>query len=73
VFSSPEGRDAARIMQHETTHTAVNRASTVGFIEFERIVGQAFSDIANGADPKTALKSASQQLRTAWIKYQGTK
>jgi ABC-type glycerol-3-phosphate transport system substrate-binding protein len=73
VFSSPEGKDAARIMQHETTHTAVNRVSTVGYIEFERIVGQAFSDIANGADPKTALKSASQQLRTAWIKYQGTK
>jgi ABC-type glycerol-3-phosphate transport system substrate-binding protein len=73
VFSSPEGRKAARLMQHETTRTAVNRVSTVGYIEFERIVGQAYSDIANGADPKTALKSASQQLTTAWIKYQGTK
>jgi len=31
---------------------------------------QAFADIRNGADAKTALEKASGQLKTAWAKYQ---
>ena len=32
---------------------------TIGYIEFETIMNQAFADIRNGADPKTALDKAS--------------
>src|SRR3954471_9429950 len=70
VFSSPEGKKAAPIIDYETSHTAVNRVQTIGYIEFETILNQAFADIRNGADAKTSLDNASTQLATAWKKYQ---
>jgi ABC-type glycerol-3-phosphate transport system substrate-binding protein len=70
VFSSPEGQKAAKIIDFETSNTAVNRIPTIGYIEFETILNQAFADIRNGADAKTALDSAAAQLSTAWKKYQ---
>jgi ABC-type glycerol-3-phosphate transport system substrate-binding protein len=70
VFSSPEGKKAAPIIDYETSHTAVNRVQTIGYIEFETILNQAFADIRNGADAKTALDNASTQLATAWKKYE---
>jgi len=70
VFSSPAGKDAAKIIDYETSKTAVNRVSTIGYIEFESILNQAFADIRNGADAKTTLDKASNQLKTAWTKYQ---
>jgi multiple sugar transport system substrate-binding protein len=70
VFRSPEGKNAAAIIDYETAHTAVNRVPTIGYIEFETILNQAFGDIRNGADPKTSLDNAANQLTTAWKKYQ---
>lgn len=69
VFASEEGKKAAKIIDYETSHTAVNRASTIGYIEFESILNQAFADIRNGADAATSLKKASEKLTTAWAKY----
>ncbi|HZA18577.1 MAG TPA: sugar ABC transporter substrate-binding protein [Pseudonocardiaceae bacterium] len=70
VFESPEGQNAARIIDYETSNTAANRVSTIGYIEFETIMNQAFADIRNGADPKTTLDKATTELTTAWQKYQ---
>lgn len=71
VFTGSEGgKQAAKVVEYETEHTAVGRVSTAGYIEFEDIMGRAFSDIANGADPKQALESAQSQLVTAWKQYQ---
>lgn len=69
VFSSPAGKDAAKIIDYETANTAVPRVQTIGYIEFETIMNQAFSDIRNGTDPKQALDSADHKLTTAWAKY----
>ena len=69
VFKSPEGQNAAKIIDYETSNTAVNRVSTIGYIEFETIMNQAFADVRNGADPKTTLEKATTQLQTAWQKY----
>ena len=69
VFESPEGQNAARIIDYETSNTAVNRVSTIGYIEFETIMNQTFADIRNGADPKTTLDKATTELTTAWQKY----
>lgn len=70
VFSSAEGKNAATIINYETSNTAVNRVQTIGYIEFETIMNQAFADIRNNADPKTTFGKASSQLKTAWQKYQ---
>lgn len=69
VFKSAEGQKAAKILNYETAHTAVNRLQTVGYIEFEEIMNRAFSDIRNGADAKTTLQKASDELNSAWSKY----
>ena len=70
VFKSPAGQDAAKIIDFETSNTAVNRVPTIGYIEFETILNQAFADIRNGADAATSLTKASDSLKTAWQKYQ---
>lgn len=70
AFTSAGGTQAAQVIEYETQNTAVGRVSTVGYIEFEEIVGRAFSDIANGADAKTALDAAQSELENAWKQYQ---
>ena len=69
IFSTEQGADAAKIIDYETSNTAINRPSTIGYIEFEQILNQAFADIRNGADAKGTLDKASTQLTTAWAKY----
>lgn len=69
IFASPAGQDAAAIIDHETQNTAVPRVQTVGFVEFEEIIGRAYSDISNGSDPSSALKTAATELDAAWAKY----
>jgi len=70
AFTGSEGgKQAAEVVNYETQNTPVGRVPTVGYIEFEDIIGRAFSDIANGVDPKTALDSAQNQLSTAWQQY----
>jgi len=69
VFKSPAGKDAEKIIDYQTEHTAVGRVKTIGYIEFETIIEKAYSDIRNGADPTKTLQSASAQLKTAWAKY----
>jgi ABC-type glycerol-3-phosphate transport system substrate-binding protein len=70
AFTSSEGgKQAAAVIAEETETSAVPRASTVGYIEFEEIIGRAFSDIANGADPAEALAAAETELTNAWNQY----
>lgn len=70
VFQSIEGSKAAEIIGFETSNTAVNRLSTVGYVEFETILNGAFADIRNGTDASTALESASVELEAAWQSYE---
>jgi multiple sugar transport system substrate-binding protein len=69
VFSTAVGKQAALIIDYETANTGVNRAQTVGYIEFETIINAAFSDIRNGADAGKILRDASNKLRKAWAIY----
>lgn len=69
VFQAPQGQAAAAILDHETASTAVNRVPTVGFIEFEDILGRAFADIRNGTPAQQALDTAASELETAWAQY----
>lgn len=69
LFASEEGIKAAEIIDYETSTTAFPRLSTVGYVEFEEIIGRAFSDVRNGADARAALEAASTELETAWASY----
>ncbi|MGO1849076.1 ABC transporter substrate-binding protein [Microbacterium sp.] len=69
IFSSPAGQDATAIIDFETKNTAVPRLATIGYVEFEEILGRAYSDVKNGTDPAKALETATTELETAWAKY----
>lgn len=69
VFTSDEGKKAAKVIDHETANTGITRLSTVGYVEFEEVMGRAFSDIRNGSDPKATLETATRQLESAWSPY----
>ena len=69
VFATDEGQVAGEIIEYETANTTVNRLGTVGYVEFEEIMGRAFSDIRNGAEPAAVLEAASAELATAWAVY----
>lgn len=69
IFESEEGQRAASIIDYETSNTAANRLATVGYVEFEEVLGRAFSDISKGTDPAKALETAQTELETAWAPY----
>lgn len=70
VFTDSEsGRQAAKIISYQNEHTAVPRLQTPGYIEFEDIIGRAFSDISNGIAARQALSSAQEQLEETWQQY----
>jgi len=57
------------IAAYEAKNTAVPRPTTVGYSEWETVMGNTFEDIRNGEDPKTALDKAVEQINTAFAKY----
>jgi multiple sugar transport system substrate-binding protein len=69
VFASEEGVIAAEIIDFESSTTAISRLSSVGYVEFEEIIGRAFADIRNGSNAQEALEAASSELESAWSVY----
>lgn len=60
-----------RLGVHELNETAVPRPLTPGYLEFETLANQAYSDIMNGSDPKTVLDDAAAQMDSQLQKYAG--
>jgi multiple sugar transport system substrate-binding protein len=66
TFSGAKTAGAAAITAYESEHTAVSRPVSVGYIQFEEVMGKAFADIRNGTDPNARLQEATRQLTDAW-------
>ena len=66
AFSGAKTAGAAAITAYESEHTAVSRPVSVGYIQFEEVMGKAFADIRNGTNPDTRLQEATRQLTDAW-------
>ncbi len=69
VFKTDEGKKAEKIIAYETANTAVNRVGTIGYIEFDKILTDAYADIVNGGDAAEVLQKAQDDLTTAWAVY----
>ncbi len=61
--------EIASIIEYELQNNAVHRPQTVGWVEFETIMNQAFADIRNGSDPAERLEQASEEISAAFSKY----
>ncbi|MEU0739740.1 extracellular solute-binding protein [Streptomyces sp. NPDC006134] len=55
-----------RIMRHELAHTAVSRPRSIGYTQFETVMGSAFSDIRNGSPAEARLADAADELVRTW-------
>ena len=69
IINDANAVDFLKIGAFEAANTAVPRALTPGFSEYSTIMNAAWEDIRNGADVKTSLDGAVQQLDSAMAKY----
>jgi multiple sugar transport system substrate-binding protein len=60
--AGPQG--VADLMRYELDNTAVHRPRTVGYIQFETVMGRALEDIRNGADAAATLQAAQRELES---------
>ena len=58
-----------KLATFEAANSAVTRARTPAFLEFEEIVNNSFEDIRNGGDPKTVLQEAELRIESAMRRY----
>ncbi|MHC6222800.1 sugar ABC transporter substrate-binding protein [Arthrobacter sp. MMS24-S77] len=66
ALGGDKSKGVAALIAHENTETAKPRPVSVGYIQFEEIMGKAFADIRNGSSVSERLKQASQQINDAW-------
>lgn len=66
ALGGDKAQGLAKLIAHENTETATPRPVTVGYIQFEEIMGKAFADIRNGSPVDERLKQAAQQITDAW-------
>lgn len=59
-----------KIAAYEAANTAVPRALTPGYTEYDTVITNTWEDIRNGTEVKTALDNAVSQINTAMEKYQ---
>ncbi len=66
IFQSSAVKGASDLLKYELQNTAIIRPRTVGYIQFEDIIGTALEDIRNGADVESRLQKASADLSAAF-------
>lgn len=58
-----------KVVANEASENAVPRPVTVGYLEYEQILQDAFNDIRNGSDVKTSLDTAASRIASEMAKY----
>jgi multiple sugar transport system substrate-binding protein len=58
----------AELATYEIENTAVPRPFSVGYVEFETLIGDALEDIRNGADVEDRLTQAEEEIERAFAR-----
>jgi len=69
IENNPASDPVMRIAAFEAANTAVPRALTPGFPEYQDIMNTTFDDIRNGVDVRTALDNAVAQITAAMERH----
>jgi multiple sugar transport system substrate-binding protein len=64
----PELKGFAELAQYEMENTPVSRPFSVGYVQFEEIIGKALEDIRNGANVRDRLAEAQEELESAFAR-----
>ena len=67
--ADPDLDKALRIAAYEAQHTAVLRAMTPGFSEYQTVMNAAWEDVRNGEDVTETLNNAVEQLTPVLAAY----
>jgi ABC-type glycerol-3-phosphate transport system substrate-binding protein len=62
----PELKGFAELAEYEMANTAAPRPFSVGYVQFEDIIGKALEDIRSGADVQPRLAKAQDQVEAAF-------
>jgi multiple sugar transport system substrate-binding protein len=55
---------AGSLIKYELNNTAVHRASSLGWVQFETVMDSTYQSIADGVSPSTALANAQSTLKS---------
>lgn len=73
IEEKPEYQEMPRIAYQigakELEKSAITRAETPAYLEFENILGTTFENIRNGTDPQEALKEAEEEINQKMQRY----
>lgn len=69
LIEDDNASELMKIAAYEAENTAVPRAVTPGYTEYDTVIANMWEDIRNGTDVKAALDSATAQINTALEKY----
>ena len=69
LMDSAEAEEYMKIAAYESANTAVPRALTPGFTEYDTIIQNTWEDIKNGADVKEALDNAASKIQKVMEKW----
>ena len=58
----------SELATYEIENTAVPRPFSVGYVEFETLIGDALEDIRNGADVEDRLSQAEEEIERAFAR-----
>ncbi len=69
LMESADTPEYLKIAAYESANTAVPRALTPGFTEYDTIIQNTWEDIKNGSDVKESLDNAADKIEKAMEKY----
>lgn len=69
ILDSEDATGYMKIAAYESANTAVPRALTPGFTEYDTIIENTWEDIKNGSDVKESLDTAAEKIEKAMESY----
>lgn len=69
IMESADAQEYMKIAAYESANTAVPRALTPGFTEYDTIIQNTWEDIKNGSDVRESLDNAAEKIDKAMEKY----
>ena len=69
LMNSETAEGYMKIAAYESANTAVPRALTPGFTEYDTIIQNTWEDVKNGSDVKESLDTAAEKIEKAMESY----
>ncbi len=69
IMESADAQEYMKIAAYESANTAVPRALTPGYTEYDTIIQNTWEDIKNGSDVKESLDNAAEKIEKAMEKF----